>query len=68
MDTAIQRISLYPLDSAIGFPDTYLLDSIIYPVDIATHWISLQPLGGAIIAPIIGFPNTCLLDSDLSVR
>ena len=27
MDNVIRRINLYPLDSAIGFPNTYLLDS-----------------------------------------
>ena len=27
VDSAIQRINLYPLDSAIGFPNTYPLDS-----------------------------------------
>ena len=27
MDNAIHRINLYPLDSAMGFPNTYLLDS-----------------------------------------
>ena len=26
VDSAIQRINLYPVDSAIGFPDTYPLD------------------------------------------
>ena len=26
VDSAIQRINLYPLDSAIGFPNTYPLD------------------------------------------
>ena len=27
VDNAIHRINLYPLDSAIGFPNNYLLDS-----------------------------------------
>ena len=27
VDSAIQRINLYPVDSAVGFPDTYPLDS-----------------------------------------
>ena len=26
LDSAIQRINLYPVDSAIGFPNTYSLD------------------------------------------
>ena len=26
VDSAIQRINLYPMDSAIGFPNTYPLD------------------------------------------
>ena len=33
MDSAIQRINLYPVDSAIGFPNTYPWDTVvIYPV------------------------------------
>ena len=28
-DSAIHRINLYPVDSAIGFPNIYLLDSDI---------------------------------------
>ena len=27
VDSAIHRINLYPVDSAIGFPDTYPLDN-----------------------------------------
>ena len=27
LDSAIHRISLYPVDSAIGFPNTYPMDS-----------------------------------------
>ena len=27
VDNSIHHITLYPLDSAIGFPDTYQLDS-----------------------------------------
>ena len=27
VDSAIQRINLYPVDNAIGFPNTYPLDS-----------------------------------------
>ena len=27
VDSTIQRINLYPLDSAIGFPKTYPMDS-----------------------------------------
>ena len=27
VDSAIERINLYPVDSAIGFPNTYPLDS-----------------------------------------
>ena len=27
LDSAIHRINLYPVDSAIGFPSTYPLDS-----------------------------------------
>ena len=27
LDSTIHRINIYPMDSAIGFPNTYLLDS-----------------------------------------
>ena len=27
LDSAIHRIKIYPMDSTIGFPNTYLLDS-----------------------------------------
>ena len=27
VDSAIHRIKIYPVDNAIGFPNTYLLDS-----------------------------------------
>ena len=27
LDSAVQRINLYPVDSAVGFPNTYPLDS-----------------------------------------
>ena len=27
LDNAIHRINLYPVDNAIGYPNTYLLDS-----------------------------------------
>ena len=33
MDSAIQRINLYPVDSAIGFPNTYPLDSDLSDLD-----------------------------------
>ena len=36
VDSAIQRINLYPLDGAIGFPDVYPLDS-----DLFIRWIAL---------------------------
>ena len=29
VDSAIQRINLYPVDSAIGFPDTYPLEGYL---------------------------------------
>ena len=35
VDNAIHRINLFPVHSAIGFPNTYPLDSDIYPVDSA---------------------------------
>ena len=37
-DCAILRINLYPVDSAIGFPNTYPL--VIYPVDSVTHLLN----------------------------
>ena len=36
VDNGIHCISNYPLDSAIGLPNTYPLDMVIYPVDSAT--------------------------------
>ena len=36
VDNGIHCISHYPLDSAIGLPNTYPLDMVIYPVDSAT--------------------------------
>ena len=27
LDSAIRRIKIYPMDSAVGFPNTYPLDS-----------------------------------------
>ena len=43
LDSAINRIKIYPVDKAIGFPKTYLLDSdlsghnLYDPVDSAIH-------------------------------
>ena len=40
VDSAIQRINLYPLDSAIGFPDTYPLVSqppVVQKMENAIH-------------------------------
>ena len=45
VDSSIHRIILYPLDSAIGFPN-------IYPMDSTIHRINLYPVDSA-----IGFPN-----------
>ena len=36
VDNAIHWINHYPLDSAIGLPNTYRLDMVIYAVDSAT--------------------------------
>ena len=41
VDSAIRRINLCPLDSAIGFPNTYLLE-VIYPVDNAIQRLNNQ--------------------------
>ena len=35
LDSAIHRINLYPLDNAVGFPNTY-------------HWIVMNPVDSAI--------------------
>ena len=61
VDRAIHWINLYPLDSAIGFPNTYLA-VVVQTLDSAIHRIKIYPMDSA----IIGFPNTYLLDSDLS--
>ena len=38
MDKAIHRINHYPVDSIVGFVNTYPLDRlVIYPVDSAIH-------------------------------
>ena len=41
VDSAIRRINLCPLDSAIGFLNTYLLE-VIYPVDNAIQRLNNQ--------------------------
>ena len=41
VDSTIRRINLCPLDSAIGFPNTYLLE-MIYPVDNAIQRLNNQ--------------------------
>ena len=33
VDNALRWINLYPVHTTIGFPNTYPLDSRIYPVD-----------------------------------
>ena len=55
MDSAIDRINLYPVDSAIGFLNTYSLDrdpmdsSIVQLVSlILIHWIEMYPMDSAI--------------------
>ena len=58
---------IYSVDSAIGFPNTYPLDS-----DLSSgwcNWFSLTLILWILIYPVdraIGFPNTYPLDSDLS--
>ena len=41
VDNAIHRIKIYPLDNAIGFANSYLLDSD-YPVDSAIQRLNNQ--------------------------
>ena len=36
-NAVIQWINLYPVNNAIGFPNTYPLDIVIYLVDSAIH-------------------------------
>ena len=40
VDSAIHRINLYPLDSAIGSPNIYPLRIVIYPVESAIHLLN----------------------------
>ena len=42
-DSAIHRINHYPLDSAIGFPNTYSLDSV-YPFNSAIQSLNNRGL------------------------
>ena len=60
LDSPIHRINLYPEDSAISFPNTYLA-LVVQRLDSATYRINLYPVDNA-----ISFPNTYPLDSDLS--
>ena len=60
MDRAIHRINLYPLDSTIGFPNTYLA-AVVQTLDSAIYRIQIYPMDSS-----IGFPTTYPLDSDLS--
>ena len=43
VDNAINRINLYPLDSAIGFPNIYHW-IVIYPVDSVIHLLNRRGL------------------------
>ena len=62
MDIAIHRISDYPLDNAIGFPNTYplvmiYLAAVVQKADsaipgwsrILIHWIAIYPVDSASI-------------------
>ena len=40
VDNTTHWINLYPLESAIGFPNTFPLDIVIYPVDRAIQRLS----------------------------
>ena len=43
LDSAIHQINLYPLDNAIGFPNTYLAP-VVQTLDSAIHWINHYPV------------------------
>ena len=51
VDNAIRRISIYPPDSAIGFPNTYHW-IVIHPVDSAIHLLNNQDLVGCVVASV----------------
>ena len=38
VDNAIHRINLYPLNSAIGFPNTYPLDGDGIAINLLNNW------------------------------
>ena len=41
VDSAIHRINQYPVDSAIGFPNTYIIHCIeIYPMDTTSQLLN----------------------------
>ena len=44
MDSTIHWINHYPLDSAIDFPNTYLLDNDLHPVDSAIQRLNNRGL------------------------
>ena len=44
LDNTTHRIKIYLVDNAIGFPDTYLLDSDCYRVDSAIQRLNNQGL------------------------
>ena len=44
VDNAIHRINLYPLDSAIGFPDILIRWILIYPMDSAIQLLGNRGL------------------------
>ena len=46
LDSAIHRINHYPVDSVIGFRNTYPLDSNIYPVDSAIQRLNNSGYSG----------------------
>ena len=54
VDNAINRISIYPLDSAIGFPNAYHW-IVIHPVDSAIHLLNNQDLVGCVVASVFSY-------------
>ena len=51
----------YPLDNSKGFGSTYPMETVIYPLDNAIHWINHYQLDNS-----INFDSTYSLGSDLS--
>ena len=70
MDKAIHRIILYPLDSAIGFLNTYplysdLSDTKKMRITISTESISIQGIAQLVFLLLIRWVETYPMDSGI---